>query len=116
MKPENVSPSCKDVIVSMLWEMNFYFQLYACMFCLFRKKLAGTVPPPPRPLPHATALILPNKASCVKILVNPARVKTLCISRVQANPGSQELALPDIISGYLFGLPSLSLHLFNVKH
>ena len=59
---------------------------------------------------------LPNKVSCVKILVNPARVKTLCISRVQANPGSQELALPDIISGYLFGLPSLSLHLFNVKH
>ena len=93
MKPENVSPSCKDIIVSMLWEMNCYFQLYACMFCLFRKKLAGTVPPPPpgpSPCYSPDTVFLPNKVSCVKILVNPARVKTLCISRVQSNPGSQE--------------------------
>ena len=36
LKPENVSPNCRDIIVSVLWEMNLYFQLlcvHVLTFC-----------------------------------------------------------------------------------
>ena len=47
----NVSPSCRHIIVSMLWEMNFYFQLLCLHALTFRgKKLGGGA------VPHATAL------------------------------------------------------------
>ena len=62
MKPENVSPSCKDIIISMLWEMNFYFQLYACMFCLCRKKTGGHGPSP-SPCYSPDTVFFPNKVS-----------------------------------------------------
>ena len=39
LKPENVSPSCRDIIVSMLW--IFIFNFYSCMFWLFGEKYWG---------------------------------------------------------------------------
>ena len=45
LKPENVSPSCRDIIVSVLWEMNFYFQLLRVhVFTFGGKKLGWSFP------------------------------------------------------------------------
>ena len=42
LKPENVSPSCRNIIVSMLLKMNFYIQLlYEHVLTCCRKKLVG---------------------------------------------------------------------------
>ena len=57
LKPENVSPSCRNIIVSMLWKMNFYIQLlYEHVLTCCRKKLVGGGElRVPSALPHATA-------------------------------------------------------------
>ena len=41
LKPENASPSCRDSIVPMLWEIIFIFNFYSCMFWPRGKKLGG---------------------------------------------------------------------------
>ena len=50
LKQENASPSCRHIILSMLWEMNFYFQL-SCLHVLTfgGKKLGGGGLPMLRP-------------------------------------------------------------------
>ena len=58
---KNVSPSCRDIIVSLLWKMIIYFQLlsiHALTFWGIKTEGGGgggTDPPVP---PHATALLL----------------------------------------------------------
>ena len=47
LKSENVSPNCRDIIVSMLWEMKFYFQL----LCVHSEILGHEGHGLPRPLP-----------------------------------------------------------------
>ena len=45
LKQENVSPSCRDIIVSVLWEMNFYIQLLRVhVFTFGGKKLGWPFP------------------------------------------------------------------------
>ena len=51
LKPETVSPSCRDIIVSMLWEM-----MRACFDFLGQKPGGGGEARPPPALPQATAL------------------------------------------------------------
>ena len=48
LKPETVSPSCRDIIVSMFWQM-----MRAC-FDFLGQKTGGEARPPPA-LPQATA-------------------------------------------------------------
>jgi len=57
LKPENVSSNCRDIIVSMLWEMKFYFQLLCVHVLRFWVKKLGGARVPPAP-PRATALLL----------------------------------------------------------
>ena len=55
LEPENVSPSCRDIIVSMLSEITFYFQLLCmCVLTFWGKKIGSMGPPVP---PHAKARI-----------------------------------------------------------
>ena len=46
LKPENVSPSCKDIIVSMLWGVNIFFPtlMRACFDFLGQKTGRGGPP------------------------------------------------------------------------
>ena len=61
---KNVSPSCRDIIVSILLEMNFYFQLLCVHVLTFwGKKLRGT---PPWPLP----MLRPDKSRVIIIINN----------------------------------------------
>ena len=57
LKPENVSRSCRDIIVSMLWEMNFYFPLLCVHVSTFWSKniWRGGGRASPAPL-HATGV------------------------------------------------------------
>ena len=57
---KNVSPSCRDIIVSLLWKMIIYFQLlsiHALTFWGIKTEGGGEGTDPPVP-PHATALLL----------------------------------------------------------
>ena len=49
LKPENVSPSCGDIIVSVLWEVNFCFQLLRVHVLTFWGKKLGWPLPMLRP-------------------------------------------------------------------
>ena len=84
--------------------------MHAC-FDFLRKNWEAppALPPGPSPCYGPDTVFFPNKVSCVKMWI-------LLASRHCAFPEFSQIlglksALPDIIAGYLFGLPSLSLHL-----
>ena len=61
---KNVSPGCRDIIVSILLEINFYFQLLCVHVLTFwGKKLRGT---PAWPL----SMLRPDKSRVIIIIIN----------------------------------------------
>ena len=74
LKPENVSPSCRDIIVSMLWEMNFYLQLLCLHVLTFWGKKQGTPP-------HATPLLTQvNLYICIRRVFIPYQQRAMFVS------------------------------------
>ena len=65
LKLENVSSSCRDIIVSVLWEMNLYVQLLCVQVLTFCGK--KTAAPPPSYGPVKAILNLMSKL-CLCVL------------------------------------------------